>query len=259
MPKKTRKTTSKTASKVSQSLSIKYKEEAVLAWICNGEVLDGKKISRKELAKELGLTEYKITVLIDRVKDGFSKMFESKAMVKKQVFTIAGTLLQQLSENRARAVMHDDQLRKQIHQINEYLEKASELSEGEPIERNQKRQKVSTLMGHLRFLNSQRTESIRLLCQTSQALNNFLGLFSDNGKSQVPLDPTPDEDQPKFLDFKDAITIIEDTAGTILPKQNSQAQFSRTNPNAGFEELKHMKNKKQKGDLGTEQNYVSQS
>ena len=232
---------------VEQSLSLKYKQDAILIWYCNGGVLDGKRVSRKQLAERLGLTEYKIQKLIVAVKDGFTQMFNGREMIKQQVFTIAGTLLHQLSEDRARAVIHTDQLDEQVNRVRELLDKAYELSEAPYTEENIKRQKIASLMNHLRYLNAQRTESIKLMSKTSEGLNNFLGLFSSNGKSQISLDDIEESDAgTKYLDYPSVIRVIEEKSASVLPTQNRQSQNKdNRNPNKGFEELGVLKKNKQ--------------
>lgn len=232
---------------IDQTLALKYKQEVILAWHCNGEVMDGKRISRKQLAEILDVSEYRLLKLIESVKNLFSKMFDTQGKAKEQFYSIVGTLLYQLREDRARAVIHIDHLDKHIRIVSEKIEGVWEWSEGSADERNLKAKNLRSLMNYLRHLNAQRTESIKTLSQTSQATNNFLSLFCKKGESRIPMDDIdPADENLKYLDFRGAIKIIQDNVPSVLPTQSGH-NFGKgnSNPNEGFEELEVLKENKQ--------------
>lgn len=226
-----------------KDLSLKHKFEAVLSWQCSGYVFDGERLSSMQLAGKLGLTQSQLDKLIEQVQRGFVKQYEESESVRRHVFCVTGTLLHQIREDRARAEIYSAQLEEQIAKIRDELSKALLLPEGEPNEYIKKRQKVASFMFYLKCLNSQKAESLRILYQTSQALNNFLGLFSRGSDKRLPIPniyvevhPGSNESQPIY--FTDAIRLIESRIAPNLPKQdpNAYSQGAR-NPNEGFEEF----------------------
>ena len=218
-----------------QSLSMKHKEEVVLSWHCSGGVVCGERLALKDLATKLELTEHLILKLIDVIKSSFIKQFESQKIIREQVFILAGTLLRQLQEDRARATLHDDQLDQQIQKTQKMIDAAEELSEGTWTECTRKQKQLASLNHHIRALNVFKSESIRVLLQTSKSLSEFLALFA--GKGRLPIEDIPDTDgSVQYLDYVGAIRVIETQASAILPRQGLTPGGNR-NPNTGFEEL----------------------
>lgn len=218
-----------------QSLSMKHKEEVVLSWHCSGGVVCGERLALKDLATKLELTEHLILKLIDVIKSSFIKQFESQKIIREQVFILAGTLMHQLREDRARATLHNDQLDQQIAKTGKMIDAAEELSEGTWTEYSRKQKLLASLNHHMRALNTFKAESMRVLLQTSDALAGFLGLFA--GKGRLPIEDIPDTDGPvQYLDYVGAIRVIETQASAILPRQGLIPGGNR-NPSTGFEEL----------------------
>lgn len=240
-----RKAKKEVRSSIDDQLSLKYKQEMILAWHCNGEVLDGQRISRKQLAQKLQVTEHRLLKLIESVKNLFSKMFGSHQKIQQQFYSIVGTLLYQIKEDRARAVMHIDHLDKHIDMVSKKIEDIWEDSEGSVQEHHLKMKNLRSYMKHLRQLNSQRTEGIKALSQTTQATNHFLNLFSNKGESKFPLGKNDEsEGQTKFLSYQGAIRIIQENTPPVLPTQKNYQNINN-NPNEGFEELEVLKEGKQ--------------
>lgn len=218
-----------------QSLSMKHKEEVVLSWHCSGGVVCGERLALKDLAIKLELTEHLILKLIDVIKSSFIKQFESQKIIREQVFIMAGTLMHQMREDRARATLHNDQLDRQIEKTNKMIDAAEELSEGTWTEYSRKQKLLASLNHHMRALNAFKAESMRVLIQTTNAVSGFLGLFADKGR--LPIENIPDTDGPvQYLDYVGAIRVIETQAVAILPRQALTPGGNR-NPNTGFEEL----------------------
>ena len=225
-----------------RQLGVKYKEDMIISWHCSGGVLNGERLSREDLGRRIGVSEYMILKLLEGIEKKFIKMFENQSIIRDRVFVMAATLMHQLREDRARAVLHTDQLDKQIEKTSRMYDTAWEMSEGTYTEYNRKRHVLESLMAHLRALNGLRTESIRVMSQTSSAMNQFLSLFS-GGKGYLPIEALPDtETGVRYLDYTAAIRVIETKAEPILPRQDSN--FSTPvghNPNSGFEELEPLR------------------
>lgn len=159
-------------------LANKYKEDMIISWHCSGGVLDGERLSREALGRRLGVSEYLIMRLIEGVEKQFVKMFENQRIIRDRVFTMAATLMHQLREDRARAVLHNDRLDREIDKVSKMIDAAWEMSEATFTEHNRKRHVLELLMQHQRALNGLRSESIRVMSQTSSAMSQFLNLFA---------------------------------------------------------------------------------
>lgn len=225
-----------------RQLGVKYKEDMIIAWHCSGGVLNGERLSREALGGRIGVSEYMILKLLEGIEKKFVKMFENQSVIRDRVFVMAATLMHQLREDRARAVLHTDQLDKQIDKASKMLESAWDMSEATYTEHNRKRHILADLTAHLRALNGLRTESIRVMSQTSSAMNQFLSLFS-GGKGRLPIEDLPDtETGVRYLDYTAAIRVIEAKADPILPRQDSNVSApAGHNPNSGFEELEPLR------------------
>ena len=220
----------------------KYKEDMIISWHCSGGVLDGERLSREGLGRRLGVSEYLIMRLIEGIEKKFVKMFENQRIIRDRVFTMAATLMHQLREDRARAVLHNDRLDREIDKVSKMIDAAWEMSEATFTEHNRKRHALENLMAHQRALNGLRTESIRVMSQTSSAMNQFLSLFA-GGKGRLPIEDLPDtETGVRYLDYTAAIRVIEAKADPILPRQDSNFPApAGHNPNSGFEELERLR------------------
>ncbi len=214
-----------------------------MSWQCNGYVLDGERLTQVQLAGKMGVTENQLSKLIAQVQKDFTKQFEDRESVRRQIFSVASKLLYQIQDDRARAVIYADQLDSQISRITKEFDYAFALSEGSYTEFNRKRKKVTSLMSYLRNLYSQKSESLKILSSTSHALSDFLSLFTHGSEKRLPvpnihvdIHPNANGEQP--IHFTEAIRLIESKIPSNLPKQDVAVMgHGDRNPNQGFEEF----------------------
>ena len=226
----------KDTGKLFKTLSLKYKEEVVLSWHCSGGVVCGERLTLKDLAVRIELSEHMIEKLIESIKSSFIKQFQTQKNIREQVFILAGTLMEQLREDRARSTLHNDQLDQQIRKTQELIGHVENFSEGTWTEYTRKQKEMAALKHHMRALNAFKAEAMRIHLETTKSLSGFLSLFA--GKGRLPLEDIPDSDGAiQFLDYMGAIRVIESKSElAVLPKQGLSSGGNR-NPNVGFEEL----------------------
>lgn len=230
-------------------LSMKHKAEAVLSWHCNGYVLDGERLGRETFAKKIGITLGQLDKLIDEVHRNFVKQFEDSEQVKQQVFSMAATLYHQLREDRARAVIHCDHLNRLSRRFVEELNNVMLMSDAQFTETNTRKSKIDTCMRHIRSLGALQSESVRIMCQTSSSLKEYLKMFTNDKSGSLPMPNIFVEvhqnggQQP--VQYVDAIRIIESKCVSNLPSQDNQLiNQGPRNPNHGFEELEEHRDAK---------------
>ena len=228
-----------------QNLSIKHKEEAITVWYCTNGFLDGQKVSRDELCKKLGLSEYRVFQILENVKNKFSKMFQTRENIRDTVFSIVNKLVRQLHEDRERITGSADDINKRLIEVDDKEADAMLLGRGSHIEASHKDRTLSRLSRDRKWLIEERQNCLKLLLQSTDSLTKVVGLFS--GKNQNNANGIAinfgfigtDESQGNFVNYKEAIEIIETNIGNVLPSQSHKGLHSGPkNPNAAFEELK---------------------
>nr|BDD47580.1 hypothetical protein 14 [bacterium] len=223
-------------------MALKHKLEAVLSWHCNGYVLDGARLGQDSFAKKIGVTLGQLDKMVKQIQSNFTERFENSDNAKQQVYNTASTLLHQIREERARAMIHADQLDDLMQHFVKELKSVMELSEAQFTETAPKRSKIAMCMGHIKTLSALRGDSLRVMAQTSRALREFLMLFTDEKKGSLAIPNIHvevhqnNEQQP--VCYVDAIRIIESKFTSNLPTQDTQLiNQGPRNPNHGFEEL----------------------
>ena len=221
------------------SLTLKDKEELILAWNINGGVIAAKRYSRAELCRILGLSHATIEKIVNNANKSFELLFREKSQMKNTVFAVAGKVIHQLQDNRARAVLHTEVLDEEIAILRSQIH---EVRKRKVVERKDvlaKEAEISHLLGQFRSISYQKLESLRIMLECTEGHNRFLAMFSSQKKGGIGEDS--EDDNPRngeYLDEKAIISLLEDRGENPLPTHKSvKINAGPRNPNLGFEDL----------------------
>lgn len=237
----------KTTAQTKIDYSLKQKLEVILVWECNGHVLDGKRVTHKEMAERLELTEYRLGKLIKETQKSFIQTFQNESSMRELVYGVVGTFLHQIKDDRARAVIHADNLSALIDQLTSEYNKTLLMSEGTPTESKKKKRRCAHLQTVLKQLFVSRNEGLRVLNLTSQSLHNFMSLFAPDKNGQSTISEWMQLGQAagngQLVTYMEAIRIVESSSASVLPRQDNNCFIQGPrNPNDGFEELAEQPN-----------------
>lgn len=221
-------------------LSIKDKEELILNWSVNGGIIAGKRFARKDLCHHLGMSATQLEELIEVSQRSFEKLFEAKERMKSTVYSVAGKVVHQLQDNRARAVQHSDILEEELSIVRAELAEARKKKPKNPTEKLRQEQEISRLMGYFRSISYQKLESMRILLECTEGHNKFLAMFTSQRTGKMPglgdgEDPVaqPGDD---YVNQKNLVALLEDHVKSPLPSHRDLVfDAGPKNPNAGFE------------------------
>lgn len=229
-----------------RNLNVVQKEEIITEWYINGGVVYGRRYKRTELAELLGVDSLKLTKILERIEEGFTNVCRTKEAVREHISATVGKFSQQLLYDRSLAVRlvesFERQTEKVMTEIDE-LEDSLNTSDLKLLDVKIISNKLNNRTSFLRSLNIQRVESLRVLIESSESMNRFLGLFAGKGQRLEPLeggnqDSANSVPSNELVNRLEAVRIISENSAPILPSQNS-TDFAPRNPDNGFEELEN--------------------
>lgn len=223
-------------------MPLKYKEEVLLIWHCDGGFYEKKNLTKRDLGVLLDLSETKIDKMLDSIKSSFVKMFEGRKKAREQTYVLCGSILQQINRNRAKVLFQDEIIDEEISKIRSQIREYEALPEGTSTEMNYKHKKIRFYYQNLQVLFRRKNESHNQLHRSTEALCRYLELFIRARGSGDGIDmPHQEEDGSKhYLTKLDAIRILEESGNSTLPQQRLLSPGPR-NPNLGFEEFEEPK------------------
>lgn len=226
-----------------KTLPMRFKEEMILEWSITGGVIMGRRLNKAELASAMRLSQAQVDGWIQKAEKAQLETFANKESVREIFYKIVTNLLHHIRSDRARSIQHADLLDQEIEMILRKREEAEAMPEANPSERQIKRTEINHWTTLFRSISYLKTESLGILFQSTEAFNKFLHLFAGQkagsnptaGGIQAILGGSEDVKPESFVNSRQAIEILSEQQGSILPTQSIPASGMNRNPNDGFD------------------------
>lgn len=223
--------------------SEKLQSDIVTEWLVNGGAIGKWRFTPNELAFELGLTRDELQERIKECEKTCFLALKNRNDVQQNILKHVSLLSQQIQYNRAIAVQSHGLLDEELNLIMTTREEIESMPEHTVADRNRKEVQRSKLLGKIKSLTLHKIRALEVLMQTTDQLNEFVSLFSGKRMKDEPNPLVPTNEEPgdkagnTFVTHTDAIRLLEEKQGVILPSQGTVYDSGTRNPNAGFEEF----------------------
>lgn len=220
-------------------LSKDQKEEIVYYWYIDSGAVCGRRFSKDKLKQILALESGEFDHILEQIRKDFHSVYASRKGLEVSVLELLGKTVDHIQRDRSRAVAHSDLIEQEFEKLIEeyhYVRAREAKTKKEEVLKNQELRNILSLVKSFSY---QKIESLRLLYEGNDRVQNFFSLFSSGKKLALgPLGGDLEEEKvEEKLDRKEAIKLLDEKLERVIPNTNFNSTGTR-NPHDGFEEFK---------------------